>query len=42
MHCTFDTAKNKPDYYRGKGSMKSFCKDLKKHATEIKIFEKKT
>ena len=34
-HCTFDKTKNKLDYYRGKDCMKSFCKDLKKHATEI-------
>ena len=34
-HCTFDTTKNKLDYYRGKDCMKSFCKDLKKPAAEI-------
>ena len=40
-HCRFDTIKNKFDYYRGKDCMKSFCKDFKKHATEIINFEKK-
>ena len=31
-HCSFDTTKNKLDYYRGKDCMKEFCKTLKKHA----------
>ena len=34
-HCSFDQAKNKLDYYRGKDCMKKFCKDLRKHATKI-------
>ena len=25
--CSFDTTKNKPDYYRGKNCMKNFCLD---------------
>ena len=29
MHCSFDTTKNKLDYYRGKNCMKHFCLDLK-------------
>ena len=33
--------KSKLDYYRGKDSMKIFCKDLKEHATEKINFEKK-
>ena len=28
-HCSFDTRKNKLDYYRGKNCMKNFCLDLK-------------
>ena len=27
-HCSFDTTKNKLDYYRGKNCMKNFCLDL--------------
>ena len=38
-HCSFDTTKNKLDYYGGKNCMKNFCLDLKEHAT--KILEKK-
>ena len=34
-HCSFDTTKDKLDYYRGKNCMKIFCLDLKEHATEI-------
>ena len=34
-HCSFDTTKNKLDYYRGKNCMKNFCLDLKEHATKI-------
>ena len=40
-HCSFDTTKNKLDYYRGKNCMKNFCPDLRKHATEIINYEKK-
>ena len=28
-YCSFDVAKNKLDYYRGKDCVKNFCKDLK-------------
>ena len=34
-HCSFDTTKNKFDYYRGKNCMKDFCLDLKEHKTKI-------
>ena len=40
-HCSFDKTKNKLDYYRGKDCMKTFCKDLRKHATKIFNYEKK-
>ena len=40
-HCIFDTTKNKVHYHRGKDCMKNFCKDLKKHETEIINVEKK-
>ena len=40
-HCSFDTTKNKLDYYRGKNCMKKFCLDLRKHATKIINYEKK-
>ena len=33
--CSFNTTKNKLDYYRGKDCMEKFCKDLKEHATKI-------
>ena len=33
-HCSFDTTKNKLDYYRGKNCMKNFCLDLKEHPTK--------
>ena len=39
-HCSFDTTKNKLDYYRGKNCMKNFCLDLR-HATNIINYEKK-
>ena len=28
-HCSFDTSKNRLDYYSGKDCMKSFCEDFK-------------
>ena len=34
-NCSFDSAENKLDCYRGKCCMESFCKDLKEHATKI-------
>ena len=40
-HCSFDTTKNKLDYFRGKNCMKNFCLDLREHATEIINYEKK-
>ena len=39
--CSFDTKKNKLDYYRGKNCMKTFCLDLREHATKIINYEKK-
>ena len=32
--------KSKLDCYRGKDCIERFCKDLKRHATEIIIYEK--
>ena len=40
-HCSFDTTKNKLDYYRGKNCMKNFCLDLREHATKIINYQKK-
>ena len=40
-HCSFDTTKNKLDYYRGKNCMKNFCLYSKEHATKIINYEKK-
>ena len=40
-HCSFDTTKNKLDYYSGKNCMKNFCLDLREHATKIINYEKK-
>ena len=40
-HCSFDTTKNKLDYYRGKNCMKNFCLNLKEHATKAINYEKK-
>ena len=34
-NCSFETTKNKLDYYRGKSCMKNFCIDLREHATKI-------
>ena len=31
-HCSFDTTKNKLDYYMGKNCMKNLCLDLREHA----------
>ena len=41
MHCSFDTTKNKLDYYRGKISMKNFYINLKEHTTKIINYEEK-
>ena len=38
---SFDTIKNKLDYYRGKNCMKNFCLDLREHAIKIINYEKK-
>ena len=40
-HCSFNTTKNKLDYYRGKNCMKHFCLDLRERPTEIVNHEKK-
>ena len=40
-HCSFDTTKNKLDYYRGEDCMKVFCKVLREHAKRIMYWEKK-
>ena len=40
-HCSFDTAKNRLDYYRGKNCVKNFCLDLREHTTKIINYEKK-
>ena len=40
-HCSFDTTKNKLDYYRDKNCMKNFCLNLREHATKIINYEKK-
>ena len=40
-HWSFDTTKNKLDYYRGKNCMKNFCLDLREHATKLINYEKK-
>ena len=39
--CSFNTTKNKLDYYRGKNCMKNFCLDLREHLTKIINYEKK-
>ena len=33
--CSFDTTKNKLDYYRGTNCMRNFCLDLGQHVTKI-------
>ena len=40
-HSSFDKAKSKLDYYRGKDCMKKIRKDLRTHATKIINYEKK-
>ena len=40
-HCSFDTTKNKLDYYRGKNSKKNVCLDLRGKAIKIINYEKK-
>ena len=41
-NCSFDKSNNKLSYYRGEDCMKTFCKDLKDHATKIIDFKKET
>ena len=40
-YCLFDKTKTKLSHDRGKNCMKSFCLDLKKHATKIIDYVKK-
>ena len=40
-HSSFDTTKNKLDYYRGKNCMKNVCLILKEHVTKIINYENK-
>ena len=40
-HCSFDNTKNEFHYDRGSNSMKTFCFELKEHATKIINFEEK-
>ena len=40
-HSSFDTTKNKLDYYRDKNYMKNFCLDLREHAAKITNYENK-
>ena len=39
--CSFDSAENKLDCYRGKDCMERFCKDLREHAMKIIDYEKR-
>ena len=38
-NCSFDSAKNKLDCYRGKDCLEKFFKNLKEHATKIINYE---
>ena len=40
-NCSFDSAENKLDRYRGKDCIERFCKDLREHAMKIIDYEKK-
>ena len=40
-NCSFDTTKNKLDYYRVKNCMKNVCLDLKEDKTKIINYEEK-
>ena len=40
MHCSFDSNKSKPNYYRGKDCMKNFYDDLRKHLMKLINFER--
>ena len=39
-HCSFDTTKNKLDYYGGKNCIENFRLDLKEHARKTINYEK--
>ena len=41
MHCSFNKAENKIDYYRGEDCMKKFCLDLREHVAKIINYEEK-
>ena len=43
VHCSFDTTKNKLDYYKLiiKNYIKNFCLDLREHATKVINYQKK-
>lgn len=41
IHRLFTDSRSKHGFYRGIECMKKFCVDLRKHATEIIIYEKK-
>ena len=38
-YCSFDNNESKNDFYRGEGSMKKFCANLKEQATKIINFQ---
>ena len=40
-HCSFDTTKNKLDYYRGKNCLQNICLDVREYATKIINSEKR-
>ena len=40
-NCSFISAENKLDCYRGKDCMERFCKSLREHAMKIIDYEKK-
>ena len=40
--CSFDSAKNKLDHYRGEDCMKKFADSLKDHVSIIINYEQKT
>ena len=40
-HCSFDTTKNRLNYYRDKNCMKNFCLDLREQVTKMINYEKR-
>ena len=40
IYCSFDSSKNKHDYYRSKCCFRKFCEDLRKHITKIVNYKK--